>query len=266
MATGNGNKVALITGSASADGVGYAIAKALGKNGYSIILHDKLDEAEVEPQRDHLEKEYHVKAHYLRANLLKRSEIEEMCEKVKAIYPSGVDVLVNSAGVINRGSLEECPPEKWDEIIAVNLTAPFDLTRLLLGDMKQKGWGRIINISSVRGRSASANSVPYTASKHGLHGLTKSTAMSGYGTGVTSNAICPALMETKMGKSVVEMEAKRQGISSEEAQKRYLAEVNPSGAFVQVEQVAELAAFLCTSAADQITGAELPVDAGLWAK
>ncbi|XP_070575457.1 D-beta-hydroxybutyrate dehydrogenase-like isoform X3 [Ptychodera flava] len=225
MDTGNIGKVALITGSASPSGLGYAIAKVLAKNGYAIILHDRLDATEVEPLREHLEKKCQVKAHYLRANLLQRSEIEEMCEKIKTMYPGGVDVLVNNAG-----------------------------------------WGRIINISSVRSRSASSTNVSYTAAKHGLNGLTKSTAMSSYGTGVTCNAICPALMETKIAKDMIGSIAEMQGISFEEAEKRTLADLNPSGAYVQVEQVAELAAFLCTPAADQITGAELPVDAGLWAK
>ncbi|XP_070575454.1 D-beta-hydroxybutyrate dehydrogenase-like isoform X1 [Ptychodera flava] len=266
MDTGNIGKVALITGSASPSGLGYAIAKVLAKNGYAIILHDRLDATEVEPLREHLEKKCQVKAHYLRANLLQRSEIEEMCEKIKTMYPGGVDVLVNNAGVTYNVKLEEYPPQKWDETIGVHLTAPFDLTRLLLGDMKRKGWGRIINISSVRSRSASSTNVSYTAAKHGLNGLTKSTAMSSYGTGVTCNAICPALMETKIAKDMIGSIAEMQGISFEEAEKRTLADLNPSGAYVQVEQVAELAAFLCTPAADQITGAELPVDAGLWAK
>ncbi|XP_070575442.1 D-beta-hydroxybutyrate dehydrogenase-like isoform X2 [Ptychodera flava] len=266
MAADKIGKVALITGSTNAESVGYAIAKALARNGYSIILHGRREAAEVEPLREHIEKEYKVQAHYLCANLLKRPEIEQLCEKIKAIYPTGVDVLVNNAGATHHTSIEEFPPEKWDEVIAINMTAPFDLTRLLLGDMKNKGWGRIINISSVRGRSAAANSSAYTAAKHGLNGLTKSTAMSGYGTGVTCNAICPAMIKTKFAMEVIGNSAKRLDISFEESKKRWLADLNPSGEFITSEQVAELAAFLCSPAADQITGAELPIDAGLWAK
>ncbi|XP_070573899.1 D-beta-hydroxybutyrate dehydrogenase-like [Ptychodera flava] len=174
MAFRKTGRVALITGATSPDGVGYAIAESLAGNGYSIILHGRRDAEEVEPLRAKLERKHQVKANYIRANLLKRSEIENLCREVKTIYPGGVDVLVNNAGLSHRAKLEDFPPAKWDELIAVNLTAPFDLTRLLFGDMKRKGWGRIINISSVRSKIVDADSsVPYAAAKHGLNGLTK---------------------------------------------------------------------------------------------
>ncbi|XP_070576144.1 D-beta-hydroxybutyrate dehydrogenase-like [Ptychodera flava] len=267
MAFKKTGRVALITGATSPDGVGYAIAESLARNGFSIILHGRRDAEDVEPLRAKLERKHQVKADYIRANLLERSEIENLCREVKTIYPGGVDVLVNNAGLSHRAKLEDFPPAKWDELIAVNLTAPFDLTRLLFGDMKRKGWGRIINISSVRSKIVDADSsVPYAAAKHGLNGLTKATAMAGLGSGVTCNAICPALIKTKLAIELIEKATKRWGVSFEEAKKRILSTINPSGKFVTVEQVAELASFLCTPAADQITGAELPVDAGLWAK
>uniref|UniRef100_A0ABM0M6Y0 3-oxoacyl-[acyl-carrier-protein] reductase n=1 Tax=Saccoglossus kowalevskii TaxID=10224 RepID=A0ABM0M6Y0_SACKO len=199
-----GGKVALITGSTSCDGIGYTIAKCLAKNGYNIILHGRRAEAEIEPLREQLQREFHVKCHYLTADLLQRSEIENLCKKkIEALYPDGVDVLVNNAGASLNAPLENFPVDKWDEIIQVNLTAPFDMVRLTVGAMKKKGWGRIINISSISSKRVLKTSVAYNCSKHGLEGLTK---------------------------------------------------------------IAELAAFLCTPAADQMTGASIPVDAGKWAE
>ncbi|XP_077864831.1 D-beta-hydroxybutyrate dehydrogenase-like [Saccoglossus kowalevskii] len=133
-------KVALITGSTSCDGIGYAIAKSLAKNGFDIILHGRRSEVDVEPLKEQLQREFKVKCHYLTADLLQRSEIEILCHnKIAALYPNGVDVLVNNAGRNVRAPLESFPVDGWDEIIKVNLTAPFDFIRLTVGAMKKKG-------------------------------------------------------------------------------------------------------------------------------
>uniref|UniRef100_A0ABM0M6Y1 3-oxoacyl-[acyl-carrier-protein] reductase n=1 Tax=Saccoglossus kowalevskii TaxID=10224 RepID=A0ABM0M6Y1_SACKO len=201
-------KVALITGSTSCDSIGYTIARILARKGYDIILHGRRAEADIEPLRELLQREFHVKCHYLTADLLQRSEIENLCEKkIEALYPDGVDILVNNAGCGVHAPLESFPVDKWDEIIQLNLTAPFDLVRLTVGAMKKK-------------------------------------------------------VTTKNMKIKAEIE----GISLEESEAIFLKTRNPSGQFVTVEQIAEVAAFLCTPAADQITGASIPVDAGKWAE
>ncbi|XP_077864830.1 D-beta-hydroxybutyrate dehydrogenase-like [Saccoglossus kowalevskii] len=260
-------KVALITGSTSCDSIGYTIARILARKGYDIILHGRRAEADIEPLRELLQREFHVKCHYLTADLLQRSEIENLCEKkIEALYPDGVDILVNNAGCGVHAPLESFPVDKWDEIIQLNLTAPFDLVRLTVGAMKKKGWGRIINISSIFSKKVMKTFVAYNCSKHGLDGLTKTVANDCFGTGVTCNSICPALVKTSLTTKNMKIKAEIEGISLEESEAIFLKTRNPSGQFVTVEQIAEVAAFLCTPAADQITGASIPVDAGKWAE
>ncbi|XP_006815773.1 D-beta-hydroxybutyrate dehydrogenase-like [Saccoglossus kowalevskii] len=267
MAVAGGiGKVALITGSTSCDGIGYAIAKSLARTGYDIILQGRRAESEIEPLREQLQREFKVKCHYLTADLLQRSEIENLCKKkIEALYPDGVDVLVNNAGCNTHASLENYPVDKWDTIIQLNLTAPFDLVRLMVGAMKKKGWGRIINISSIYSKTVMKTCVAYNCSKHGLDGLTKTVANDCFGTGVTCNSICPAMVDTSMSNKGLQTRAKLNGMSFEETRAKFLKAINPSGQYVTVEQIAELAAFLCTPAADQMTGASIPVDAGHWA-
>ncbi|XP_077864837.1 D-beta-hydroxybutyrate dehydrogenase-like, partial [Saccoglossus kowalevskii] len=234
---------------------------------YDIILHGRRAETDIEPLREQLQREFNVKCHYLTADLLQRSEIENLCKnKIAALYPDGVDILVNNAGFGVHAPLESFPVDKWDEIIQLDLTAPFDLVRLTVGAMKKKGWGRIINISSILSKKVVKTFVAYNCAKHGLDGLTKTVANDCFGTGVTCNSICPAVVQTSMNTKRMEARAEVDGIPAEESEALYLKAMNPSGQYVTVEQIAEVAAFLCTPAADQITGASIPVDAGKWAE
>ncbi|XP_077866858.1 D-beta-hydroxybutyrate dehydrogenase-like, partial [Saccoglossus kowalevskii] len=173
MAVQEGKRVALITGSTSVDGIGYGIAKALAQVGYDIILQGRRSVADIEPMREEIESSFKVTCHYLKADLLQRAEIESLCSNIRTIYPDGIDVLVNNACLYGLAAIEEYPVDNWDDVLKVNVTAPFDLIRLTLGAMKKKGWGRIINISSILSKTTSPNLSAYVCSKHALDGLTK---------------------------------------------------------------------------------------------
>ncbi|XP_006823650.1 D-beta-hydroxybutyrate dehydrogenase-like [Saccoglossus kowalevskii] len=195
-----------------------------------------------------------------------RAEIEQLCKSIEEIHPGGVDVLVNNAG---RGgtaaTIEQYPVANWDDVIKVNLTAPFDLIRLSIGEMKKRGWGRIINISSIFGKKTITLYPAYVCSKHGLNGLTKTVANDTFGTGVTCNAICPAVVETQLAIAEFRQLAETTGLTYETVTKQFLEKTNPNGQFIKSEQIAELAAFLCSPCADQMTGAIIPIDGGSWA-
>ncbi|XP_077982684.1 D-beta-hydroxybutyrate dehydrogenase-like [Glandiceps talaboti] len=257
-------KVALITGATSLRGIGYTIANSLAEKGYAVILHGRREPSEAEPIREQLEREHQVPVHYLRADLAKSSEIESLCEKLKKIYPNGVDVLVNNAGLRHSAEIEDYPTEQWDAILAVGLTAQFHLIRLLLPGMKEKGWGRIINISSVYSRIPETGCVANVAARHGCTGLTKTVAKANHRTGVTCNSICPALTNTDFTLNKIRDYADKNDIPLEESQRYIMDKTNPTGEFVKLEHIAELVLFLCSPAGDQITGADLPLDAGAW--
>uniref|UniRef100_A0ABM0M5G2 3-oxoacyl-[acyl-carrier-protein] reductase n=1 Tax=Saccoglossus kowalevskii TaxID=10224 RepID=A0ABM0M5G2_SACKO len=240
-------KVALITGSSNTGNIGYGISQALARSGYDIIVHGRINEDDADHIKLKIQSEFRVTSHYIKADLRQRSEIENLCKQIQVIYPSGIDVLVNNAASMYAGPLKSHPPEKWDEIIQVNLTAPFDLIRLTIGAMKTKGWGRIINISSAVSKGH-PNYAAYSISKGGLEGLTKTAANDAFETGVTCNAICPAVVKTQMSAHAIQTKAEHDKKS-----------------YVECE-VADLAVFLCSPAADQITGACIPVDAGYWSK
>jgi 3-hydroxybutyrate dehydrogenase len=191
----------------------------------------------------------------------KPAEIEAMMAFAGEKF-GGVDVLVNNAGIQHVANVEDFPSEKWDAIIAINLTSAFHTSRLALPGMKQKNWGRIINLASTHGLVGSAQKSAYVASKHGLLGFTKSVALETAQTGVTCNAICPGWVLTPLVQRQVDDRAAREGISIEQAKKALLSEKQPSGEFVTPEELGALAVFMCSPAANQVRGAAWNMDGG----
>lgn len=248
-------KTALVTGSTS--GIGLGVARSLAREGANVMLNGFGD---VEPARRALA-ECGVKVSYHGADMSKPVEIEAMVRACEAEF-GALDILVNNAGIQHVAKVEDFPPERWDAIIAINLSAAFHTTRLALPGMKKRNWGRIVNIASTHGLVASAEKSAYVASKHGIVGFTKSVALETATTGVTVNAICPGWVLTPLVQQQVDARAARDGVDDEEAKRRLLAEKQPSLRFTTPEQLAELALFLCSSAADNVLGVAWGVDGG----
>lgn len=251
-------RVALVTGSTS--GIGLGIARALAAQGCHVMLNGFGERGEIERLRAELET-HGVRAMHHGANLLHPHEIHEMIEWTCAQL-GAIDILVNNAGIQYTAPLEEFPRDKWDAILATNLSAAFHTIHRTLPFMRRNGWGRIINIASVHGLVASVNKAAYVAAKHGLVGLTKVVALETAGSGITCNAICPGWVRTPLVEAQIEARATQMVTDIETAARTLLAEKQPSQQFVRVEQVAQLAVFLCTDAASQITGAALTMDGG----
>ena len=248
-------KTALVTGSTS--GIGLGIAKCLARQGANIMLNGFGDsEAALAEVR-----ELGVRVAYHGADMSKPAEIEQLMQAAEAEF-GAVDILVNNAGIQHVAAVEDFPTEKWDAIIAINLSSAFHTTRLALPGMKQRGWGRIINLASVHGLVASAQKSAYVAAKHGLVGFTKSVALETATTPVTVNAICPGWVLTPLVEKQVQARAQADGIAFEEAKRRLLGDKQPSMQFTTAEQLGELAVFLCSGAADNIRGVAFNVDGG----
>ena len=254
-------KTALVTGSTS--GIGLGLAQALAAQGANIILNGFGDAAEIEALRTGMAAQYQVSVAYHGADMSKANEIEAMMATAASQF-GGVDILVNNAGIQYVAAIEHFPPEKWDAIIAINLTSAFHTTRLALPHMQSKNWGRIINLASVHGLVASSQKSAYVAAKHGLVGLTKVTALENAHHGITCNAICPGWVLTPLVQKQVDARAEREGLSNDEAKKALLAEKQPSGEFVTPEQLGALAVFFCSEAASQVRGVAWNMDGG-WA-
>ncbi|WMW82184.1 3-hydroxybutyrate dehydrogenase [Undibacterium cyanobacteriorum] len=252
-------KTALVTGSTS--GIGLGIARSLAEAGANIVFNGFGDLNEIKALQHKVEQEFSVKTSYSAADMSKASEIEAMMQQAAQEF-GGIDVLVNNAGIQYVSSIEDFPVEKWDAIIAINLTSAFHTTRLALPAMRQKNWGRIINLASVHGLVASAQKSAYVAAKHGLVGLTKTTALETATTGITCNAICPGFVLTPLVQKQVDDRASRDGISNEEAKVSLLSEKQPSREFVTPEQLGALAVFFCSDAANQIRGVAWNMDGG----
>ena len=252
-------KTALVTGSTS--GIGLGIARSLAAAGANIVFNGFGDATEIAAVRQQVEKEFAVKTNYSGADMSKAAEIEAMMQQAASEF-EGIDILVNNAGIQYVSSIEDFPVEKWDAIIAINLTSAFHTTRLALPYMRQKNWGRIINLASVHGLVASAQKSAYVAAKHGLVGLTKTTALETATTGVTCNAICPGFVLTPLVQKQVDDRAVRDGISNEEAKVSLLSEKQPSREFVTPDQLGALAVFFCSDAASQIRGVAWNMDGG----
>ncbi|MGD0585695.1 MAG: 3-hydroxybutyrate dehydrogenase [Oryzomonas sp.] len=250
---------ALITGSTS--GIGLGIARALAAQGCNIMMNGFGDAHAIEQLRDGMTKEYGVTVAYNGADMTRPAEIGALVADTAAQL-GGADILVNNAGIQHTAPVEEFPPGKWDAIIAVNLSSSFHAIHHALPHMKGRGWGRIINIASVHGLVASSDKAAYVAAKHGLVGLTKVVALETAGLGITCNAICPGWTRTELIEPQIIARAEALGVDIEEGGRNLLAEKQPSRQFVSIEQLGQLAVFLCSDAAAQITGAPIPIDGG----
>ncbi len=252
-------KNAIVTGSTS--GIGLGIAEALAKAGANVMLNGLEDPDQIEATRAGLARDHGTTVLYSAANMMNRDEIAAMVETAREAFGS-VDVLVNNAGIQHVAPIETFPPEKWDAIIAINLSAAFHGMRAVIPDMKERRFGRIINIASAHALVASPFKSAYVAAKHGIAGLTKTVALEVAEHGITVNAIAPGYVLTPLVEAQVSDTAKARGISEEEVKRDVLLAAQPTKQFVTVEQLAELAIFLCGDAAASITGTILPVDGG----
>jgi 3-hydroxybutyrate dehydrogenase len=248
-------KTALVTGSTS--GIGLGIAKALAKQGANIVLNG-FGDAEG-PQKEIAA--LGVKVAYHGADMSKAGEIEAMM-KFAADTFGRVDVLVNNAGIQHVALVEDFPVDKWDAIIAINLSSAFHTTRLAMPTMRQRNWGRVLNIASTHGLVASPQKSAYVAAKHGIVGFTKSVALETATTGVTVNAICPGWVLTPLVQKQIDARADKEGISVEKAKTDLLAEKQPSLQFTTPEELGGLAVFLCSPQANNVRGAAWNVDGG----
>ncbi|MGN6830979.1 3-hydroxybutyrate dehydrogenase [Paucibacter sp. M5-1] len=248
-------KTALVTGSTS--GIGLGIALTLARQGVNIVLNGFGDAQGPKAEVAALG----VKVGYHGADMSKAGEIEAMMAYIDAEF-GGCDILVNNAGIQHVAAVEEFPVERWDAIIAINLSSAFHTTRLALPGMKAKGWGRIINVASTHGLVASAQKSAYVAAKHGIVGFTKSVALETATTGVTVNAICPGWVLTPLVQKQVDARAAADGVSIDEAKKRLLAEKQPSLQFTTPEELGELAVFMCSDAAANVRGQAWAMDGG----
>jgi len=252
-------KSAIVTGSTS--GIGLGIAQALAGQGASVMLNGFGDAAAIDKLRNELASRHKVKIGYSGADMSKPADVAGLVAQATRELGS-VDILVNNAGIQHTAPVEEFPPERWDAIIAINLSSAFHATRAALPQMRSRNWGRIINVASAHGLVASAQKSAYVAAKHGLIGLTKVVALETATTGVTCNAICPGWVLTPLVQKQIDALAAQEKLSPEAAKMRLLGEKQPSQDFVTPEQLADLAVFLCSPAAAQMRGASLVMDGG----
>ena len=252
-------KTAIVTGSTS--GIGLGIAEAMAGAGMNVMLNGFGDAAEIEAARADLSARHDVKVGYHGADMTKPEEIADLVSAATTDL-GPIDAVVNNAGIQNVAPIEDFPVEKWDAILAINLTSAFHTIRHTLPGMKARRWGRIINLASAHGLVASPFKSAYVAAKHGMLGLTKTVALEAAEFGVTCNAICPGYVLTPLVEKQIPDTAQARGISEEAVVRDVLLDAQATKQFVTVEQLGALAVFLCSDAAAQITGAALPVDGG----
>ena len=248
-------KTALVTGSTS--GIGLGIALSLAREGANIVLNGFGDASGPRAEVEALG----VKVGYHGADMSKPAEIEAMMAYAAAEF-GGIDILVNNAGIQHVAPVQDFPAERWDAILAINLSSAFHTTRLALPGMQARNWGRIINVASVHGLVASTNKSAYVAAKHGVIGLTKVTALENATTGITANAICPGWVLTPLVQKQVDARAAAEGVDIAEATRRLLGEKQPSLQFTTPEELGDLAVFLCSKAANNVRGVAWNVDGG----
>jgi 3-hydroxybutyrate dehydrogenase len=253
------SKTALVTGSTS--GIGLAIARGMAKEGANVVLNGFGDAGEIERLRAGIEREFGVKAIHSGADMTKPDEIAAMVRHGEEAFGS-VDVLVNNAGIQHVSPVEDFPPEKWDQIIAINLSSAFHATRAAVPGMKARKWGRIISTASAHSLVASPFKSAYIAAKHGIAGFTKTVALELATFGVTVNCISPGYVWTPLVERQIPDTMKTRGMTKEQVINDVMLAAQPTKQFVTVDQVAALAVFLCSDAASQITGANLSMDGG----
>ena len=253
------SKSAVVTGSTS--GIGLAIARAFAAEGANVMLNGFGDPVAVETMRAGIEAEFHVKAAHSGADMTRPAEIAAMIAEAEQAF-GAVDILVNNAGIQFVSPIEAFPIEKWDQIIAINLSAAFHAIRAAVPGMKARGWGRIISTASAHSLVASPFKAAYVAAKHGIAGLTKTVALELATSGVTVNCISPGYVWTPLVEAQIPDTMKARGMTREQVINEVLLAAQPSKQFVTVEEVAAMAVFLCGEAASQITGANLAMDGG----
>jgi 3-hydroxybutyrate dehydrogenase len=252
-------KVSLVTGSTS--GIGLAIARALAAAGSAVVLNGFGKPEEIASAKAAIRDGFKVDVSYSPADMSKPDSIREMVEQTLD-HAGRLDILVNNAGIQHVAPVDSFPPEKWDAVIAINLTAAFHTTRLALPGMKAKGWGRIINTASAHSLVASPNKSAYVAAKHGVAGFTKTVALEAARDGVTVNCISPGYVWTPLVENQIPDTMKARGLTREQVMNDVLLAAQPTKRFVTPEEVAALALFLCRAEAASITGANLSMDGG----
>lgn len=248
-------KTAIITGSNS--GIGLGIARELARAGADVVLNSFTDREEDHAIARDIATEFDVAARYIKADMSKAEDCRALIEKAGAC-----DILINNAGIQHVCPIDEFPTEKWDAIIAINLTSAFHTTAAALPMMRKAGWGRIVNIASAHGLTASPYKSAYVAAKHGIVGLSKTTALETAGQGITCNAICPGYVLTPLVEAQIPDTMKKYDMDRDEVIKKVMLERQPSKEFATVEQLGGTAVFLCSDAAAQITGTTISVDGG----
>lgn len=251
-------KTAIVTGSTS--GIGLGMAHGLAAAGANIVMNGFGEAGAIEEARQAVAARG-VECHYDGADMTKPDEIVALVDKAQASFGS-VDIVVNNAGIQNVQPVEEFPPEKWDAIIAINMSSAFHTVRAAIPHMKAKGWGRVINIASAHGLVASPFKSAYVTAKHGIVGFTKTIALETAEHGITCNAICPGYVKTPLVENQIADTAKARGINEEAVVRDVILAAQWTKKFVTVEQLAGTAVFLCSDAAENITGIALPVDGG----
>ena len=253
------DKAAIVTGSTS--GIGLGIARALAGAGCDVMLNGFGEASAIESERAQIAKDFGVRAAFNSSDLAKPAEIRQMVEAATREFGK-IDILVNNAGIQHTAPVEKFPADRWDAVIAINLSANFHAIQSVIPQMRQRNWGRIINIASTHGLVASVEKAAYVAAKHGVIGLTKVVALETATTGITCNAICPGWVLTPLVEKQIGERAAREKISVDQAKANLLSEKQPSHEFATPEQLGAMTVFLCSEAAAQIRGAALPVDGG----
>jgi len=252
-------KTAIVTGSTS--GIGLGIAQALAAEGANVVINGFGPTDQIEALRSEIERDHGVSVLYSGADMSRPDKIAEMIETATGEFGQ-VDILVNNAGIQHVAPIESFPPEKWDAVLAINLSSAFHATRAVFAGMKTRKWGRIVNVASAHGLVASPYKAAYVAAKHGIVGLTKVIALEGAESGVTCNAICPGYVWTPLVEKQIEDQAKAHGIPREQVIRDVLLAQQPNKRFATVEDIGALVSFLCSTAGQSITGTALPVDGG----
>ena len=250
----NGRR-AIVTGSNS--GIGLGIAEALAAAGADVVLNSFTDSVEDHALAAEMAARHGVSVRYIKADMSKGTECRSLIEQA-----GGCDILVNNAGIQHVAKIEDFPADKWDAIIAINMNSAFHTTAAALPGMYASGWGRVVNVASAHGLTASPYKSAYVAAKHGVVGLTKVTALEAAGQGITCNAICPGYVLTPIVEKQIPDQMKTHNMDRETVIKQVMLARQPSGDFATTEQVGGIATFLCSSAADQITGTTISVDGG----